>query len=361
VRVGVDGRSLVGGGARGVAHYTSALLGALAAEFPGDEWRVLLPRGPVGPLPPGLTPVRSPLPGRVLFGAAALARRPRLEDLLGGDVDVVWAPAPAPLAVGRRTPFVLTVHDRSWEQRPADFTRYERAWHRAGRLPALARRADRVLCDAEVVRRDLLAAWGLAAERVQAVHLAPAPGAVAPVRPAPAPPPGARYLLFVGALEPRKAPDVLVAAHARARADGLESELWLAGTGRLGPRLDGPGVRRLGHVADAERAALYAGALALVLPSRLEGFGLAPVEALATGTPVVAGDLPVLREVLGDDGALWVTPGDADGLARALLRVEREPDLRAALARAGRTATAGLSWAATARATRAVLAEAAAR
>jgi len=45
VRVGVDGRSLVGGGARGVAHYTAALLEALAAAFPGDEYRVLLPRG----------------------------------------------------------------------------------------------------------------------------------------------------------------------------------------------------------------------------------------------------------------------------------------------------------------------------
>jgi glycosyltransferase involved in cell wall biosynthesis len=356
VRVGVDGRSLVGGGARGVAHYTSALLGALAAGFPEDEWRVLLPRGPVGTLPAGLRPVRSALPGRVLFGAAALAGRPRLDELLGPELDVVWAPAPAPLAVGRGVPLALTVHDRSWEERPQDFTRYERAWHRLARPRALARRAARVICLTQVGRADLIGAWGVDPARVRAIHSAPA---VAPTAPETRPRRGPPYLLFAGALEPRKAPDVLVAAHALARAQGLAAELWLAGDGRLAPELARPGVRLLGHVGDRELARLYAGATALVLPSHLEGFGLPPAEALAAGTPAVLGDLPVFRELLGDDGALYVRPGDAPGLAAALLAVERDPALRDGLIRAGGAAVAGLSWTATARATRAVLAEAA--
>ena len=138
MRVGVDGRSLVGGGARGVAHYTGALLEALAAAFPDDEYRVLLPRGRAA-VPRGIVPVRHPLPARALFGAAALAGRPTPASLLPGS-DVLWAPAPAPLAVGD-APFVLTVHDRSWEQRPGDFTPYERAWHAAARPRRLARRA----------------------------------------------------------------------------------------------------------------------------------------------------------------------------------------------------------------------------
>ncbi len=366
MRVGVDGRSLVGDGARGVAHYTGALLAALASQFPDDEWRVLLPRGPAAALPDGVRAVPSALPGRVLFGAAALTGRPRLDALLGGGLDVVWAPAPAPLATGR-TPFVLTVHDRSWEQRPGDFTAYERVWHRLARPRTLARRAARILCDAEAVRADLVAAWDLDAARVHAVHLAPAmshqvgaPALAAAPRPPRLSPPPSGYVLFVGALEPRKAPDVLVAAHARARAAGLRAELWLAGEGRLGAGLDSPAVRRLGHVDDDWLRSLYAGALALVLPSHLEGFGLPPVEALSAGTPVIASDLPVLREVLGDGGALYAGAGDIDALAAALLRVEREPELRARLVDTGRETTAGLSWEATARATRAVLAEAAA-
>lgn len=342
MRVGVDGRSLVGGGARGVAHYTGALLEALAAEFPDDEYRVLLPRGRAA-VPRGVVPVRHPLPARALFGAAAVAGRPRLDDLL--DADVLLLPAPAPVAVGA-TPYVLTVHDRSWEQRPEDFTRYERAWHAAARPRRLARRAARVLTDTEAVRQDLVRAWGLVPDRVRAVPLAPRrfpPGDAVP-----------STFLFVGALEPRKAPDLLVDAFLRARSRGLEAELVVVGEGRLDPR--GPGVRRLGRVDDL--GALYASALAVVLPSWLEGFGLPPVEGLAAGAPAIVSDLPVFREVLGD-GALYVPPGDAEALADSLLALAQDPALRARLLEAGRAKIAPLSWAETARRTRAVLAEAA--
>jgi glycosyltransferase involved in cell wall biosynthesis len=343
VRVGVDGRSLVGGGARGVAHYTGALLEALAAEFPDDEYRVLLPRGRAA-VPRGVVPVRHPLPARALFAAAAVAGRPTLASLLPGS-DVLWAPAPAPLAVGA-APLVLTVHDRSWEQRPGDFTPYERAWHAAARPRRLARRAARVLTDAEAVRGDLIRAWGLSADRVRAVPLAPRR-----FPPSSSPP---SSFLFVGALEPRKAPDLLVDAFLRARARGLEAELVVVGEGRLDPR--GPGVRRLGRVDDL--GALYAGALAVVLPSWLEGFGLPPVEGLAAGAPAIVSDLPVFREVLGE-GALYVPPGDAEALAEALLSLERDPALRGRLLAAGQARIAPLTWAETARRTRAVLGEAA--
>ncbi len=344
MRVGVDGRSLVGGGARGVAHYTAALLEAMAAAFPDDEYRVLLPRGRAM-VPRGVVPVRHPLPARVLFGAAAASGRPRLDALV--EADVLFAPAPAPLAIGD-TPLVLTVHDRSWEERPQDFTRYERLWHAAARPRTLARRAAGVLCDTEVVRGEVVREWGVPESRVHTVPLAPrpTPGATEKSRDP--------YFLFVGALEPRKAPDVLVGAFLRARERGLDAELVIVGAGRLDPQ--GPGVLRLERAEDL--GTLYAGALALVLPSWLEGFGLPPVEAIAAGTPAIVSDLPVLREVLGD-GALYVRPGDAAGLADALLSVARDPDMRARLLAAGRAAIAPLSWAETARRTRAVLAEAA--
>ena len=352
MRVGVDGRSLVGGGARGVAHYTAALLEALAAEFPDDEYRVLLPRGQAM-VPRGVVPVRHPLPSRVLFAPAALGR-PRLDRLVG-PVDVVWAPAPAPLAPGD-VPFVLTVHDRSWEVRPGDFTGYERAWHAAARPRWLARRATAVLCDAAAVREELLTEWRLDPARVHTVHLAARQlGPSAPTPGAPSPAAGAPYFLFVGALEPRKAPDLLADAFLLARRRGLEAELVFAGDGRLDPR--GPGIRRLGQVDDL--GSLYAGALAVVLPSWLEGFGLPPVEGLAAGSPAIVSDLPVFREVLGG-GALFVPPGDVVALADALLELASDLGLRARLLEAGRAKIAPLSWAETARRTRAVLAEVAA-
>jgi glycosyltransferase involved in cell wall biosynthesis len=351
MRVGVDARHLTAG--RGVARYTRALLGALAAGFPEDEWVAFVPgREPVRALPAGVGLVRHPLPGRALFGAAAVARRPRLDRLLGGAVDVVWAPAPAPLAVSPDVPLVLTVHDRSFEERPADYTPYERLWHRLARPRALAARADAVVCDTDAGREDLARAWG-----VRATVVAPGVLGTAPTEtPSAGAPP---YLLFVGALEPRKAPDVLAAAYARARARGLAADLVVVGDGRMA--IDGAGVRRVAAATDdAALAALYAGALAVVAPSWLEGFGLPPVEAAALGTPSVVSDLPVFAETLGD-GALRVAPGDADGLADALLRIAADGALRERLGAAARQAAARYDWASAAERMHDVLARAAAR
>ena len=104
MRVAVDGRSLrTAAPARGVSVYLDCLLAELRRSFPEDH----------------LEPV---VDGRLSRAAAAAVGRPRLDRLAGG-CDVVWAPAPAPLAVSRGVPLVLTVHDRSWEQRHGDHTR----------------------------------------------------------------------------------------------------------------------------------------------------------------------------------------------------------------------------------------------
>lgn len=326
----------MGGAGRGVAHYTSALLTALAAAFPQDDWRVVVPRGAVRP-PRGVELVRVGVPGRLLYGAAAVAARPRLDRLAGG-CDVVWAPAPAPLAVSRDMPLVVTVQDRSWERRPQDFTSYERAWHALARPRALARRAARVLTTTEVGRRDVVAAWRLEPDRVVAAHLAPAIPVTGQREG------GAPYVLFVGALEPRKAPDVLARAAALAGV-----RVVVVGDGRVPV----PGLERAGRVSAERLSALYGGALAVALPSRLEGFGLPAIEALSHGTPVVASDLPEVREVLGD-AATYVPAGDAEALAAALRDHAERPR------RADPAVVAHLSWEATARATHAALAEAAA-
>lgn len=305
-----------------MAHYTSALLEALAAAHPEDELRPFVPRH-----------------SRIVFGCAALFGRPRLDALTGG-ADVVWIPAPAPIAISPAVPYVLTIHDLSWLQRPADFTRYERLWHRLARIDRLAARAAAVVCSSAATRDDVLATFAVRPDRVHVVHAgvsAPAPAAAGPARDRP-------YVLAVGALEPRKAPDVLARAHALARARGLEADLVFAGRGRLAESLRGDGVHVLGHVDDL--GALLRDALALVMPTYLEGFGFPPLEAALAGTPAIVSDLPVFAETLGD-AALRVPPGDAAALADALLRVERDAALRAGLAARARAAAEGLTWART--------------
>jgi glycosyltransferase involved in cell wall biosynthesis len=360
--VGIDGRSLAGAQAgRGVAHYTRSLLEALAAAHPHDRWRVLLPGRQGVTVPAEVEPVRTRVPSRLVFGAAALTGRPRLDRLLDGGLDVTWAPAPAPLAQSPEVPMALTVHDLSFQQRPRDYTLYERAWHRLARLGALARRAARVLAVSQATRAAALEHWRLDPARVVVVP----PGVTRPAAP---PDPEAarrrhglpeRFLLFVGALEPRKAPDVLARAYARARADGLDAALAVVGRGRLEAKLQGPGVHRLGNVADrAELESLYAGALAVVMPSWAEGYGLPPLEAAACGTPAVVSDLPVFAETLGA-AALRAPPGDAEALARALVQVGADGPMRARLAQAAGSAIGGRTWERAAALARAALVEAA--
>jgi glycosyltransferase involved in cell wall biosynthesis len=371
-----------------VARYLRCLLAALAEGWPEDELVVVVAGAGEPSLPgaPNVRIVRTRVPGRMVFGTAAVAGRPRLDRLAGG-CDVAWAPAPAPVAVSDRVPLVLTVHDLSFEE-AADFTRYERLWHRLARPQEVARRATRVICPSGAVREAAMARWGLAPEKVRVVRSgagkawepgdagarergdpgarergdpgAPEPGgpgarAAGPLPAALAEP----YVLAVGALEPRKLPGVLVEAHALARSRGLRAGLVFAGDGPLKGELERTHATVLGHVPDPVLDALYAGALALACVSRDEGFGFTPVEALTRGTPVVVADLPVFGETLGD-GAIRVPSRDTEALADALLRLEQEPGLRERIVAAGREAVAGLSWERAARETRAILAEAAA-
>jgi glycosyltransferase involved in cell wall biosynthesis len=132
------------------------------------------------------------------------------------------------------------------------------------------------------------------------------------------------YLLFVGAIQARKDPlAAAVAAHEVGLplvAVGPEREATLA---RI---LRQAGVTMRGYVEKEELAGLYRGAAALVLPSRYEGFGLPVLEAMASGTPVVASDDPALREVAGDaavyagddlTGAIRTALADRDRLVAA--------------------------------------------
>jgi glycosyltransferase involved in cell wall biosynthesis len=133
-----------------------------------------------------------------------------------------------------------------------------------------------------------------------------------------------RYALFVGAVQARKDP---LAALAQARAAGLR--LVVAGPEKepeLARRLRDGGAELRGWVEKPELADLYRGAVALLLPSRYEGFGIPALEAMASGTPVVVSADPALREVVGDAAAPSLEAAAAErgryrqlGLARAKL------------------------------------------
>jgi glycosyltransferase involved in cell wall biosynthesis len=238
-------------------------------------------------------------------------------------------------------PAVVTVHDLSFERDPSLMSRRDRAIFRLA-VPRAVRRAARVLTVSERTKRDLVDLYGVDPKRV-----AVTPHGVDPAF-SPGVAPRDSYLLLVGAVQRRKNP--LAAADAAAE---LGMRLVVVGPSRdsgLVRALVARGAEVRGYVERNELVELYRGAAALVMPSHYEGFGLPVVEAMATGTPVVAAPDAALREV-ADDAAVFVEPDDlAAGVRRAL--AERDTLVAAGLRRA-----ATFSWDETARRTLAVYRE----
>ena len=240
-------------------------------------------------------------------------------------------------------PAVVTIHDLSFEQGDSMMGRLDRLTFRT-MVPRAARRAARVLAVSERTRHDLIELYGISPERIVVT-----PNGVDPVFvPGSGSSDGSSYVLFVGAIQRRKNP---LAAAAAAAELGLP--LVVAGPRKepeLARELERRGARLLGYVEKPELARLYRGAACLVLPSRFEGFGLPVLEAMASGTPVVAAPEPALREVAGDAAVYAEPEGLADGIRRALRERER-------LVAAGLERAREFSWERTARRTVAVYRE----
>jgi glycosyltransferase involved in cell wall biosynthesis len=221
-------------------------------------------------------------------------------------------------------PAVVTVHDLSFLTDVMPLR--DRLVFRTV-VPHAVRRARRVVTVSERTRRDLVARYGLPEERVIV-----APNGVDPAFSPSGRPRTHDYLLFVGAIQGRKDP---LAAAAAAAEVGLP--LVVVGPTkdeRLAGELEALGADLRGYVPQEELAELYRGAACLLIPSRFEGFGLTLLEAMASGTPVVAADEPALREV-GGDAAVYALPEGMGGAIRAVLG-RREQRVAAGLARASR-------------------------
>ena len=216
-------------------------------------------------------------------------------------------------------------------------------WFRglAARILAGFRRAAVVFHNTRAVGDELLK-WKLV-EPGRLIHapLAPAPEFV-PDGPAE----GGTYLLHVGSCVPRKRIDVLLGVYDRVRRRRPDVQLIQAG-GWFDPvqrdRADALGVRQVRDLSRGQLAELYRGAAAVLVPSEAEGFGLPVLEALACGAPVVASDIPALREV-GGSAVTFRPVGDLPAWDDVVMQVLDAGRDRGAVERLARAGT--FSWAA---------------
>jgi glycosyltransferase involved in cell wall biosynthesis len=157
-----------------------------------------------------------------------------------------------------------------------------------------------------------------------------------------------RYFIFIGTLQPRKNIAGLVQAYARyrARTDNPAALVLAGGKGWLFDEgwIHGiDGVYLPGYIDEVDKGALYAGAVALIFPSLYEGFGFPVIEAMHSGTPVIASNTSSLPELVGDAG-LSVDPYDADMIAVAMHQMDTDEALRARLIAAGELQAANFTW-----------------
>ena len=367
MRVGLDATPLLGP-RTGVGRYVAGLVEAMT-ELPGGEpdeivlvpftWRGTADLALVAPAARQVRRRRRRLPMRLLQAAWAALPFPPVE-WLAGQVDVFHATNfVAPPA--RRAATVVTVHDLTYLRYPEMVTAASARFRDL--VPRALGRGATVCTPTAAVGAEVADAYRLPPERlvVTPLGVGPAWRTAAPADPAWLAANGLpeRYLLFVGNREPRKNLPTLLAAYRELLADppanpGGVPPLVLVGPAGWGEALDLAGlpaeaVRTPGYLPEDDLARVVTGAAALVFSSWYEGFGLSALEALACGTPVVATDLPALREVLGDQAEL-VPPGDAAAMAAALAKVLGDPGGEPARA-ARRARAAAFTWAACAQAT----------
>lgn len=344
MRVAFDTTPLVLGGG-GVATYARELLAGLGEQRDLDVIPVC--HGPSAA-------VRGNL-GRIIAGMGReLLWHPRGLDhaAKAAGADLIHTPASLPV-ISRAVPVVMTIHDAIPWRHPEWFTRANalQQRHLVGRA---ARRATRIITVSQSARRDLIETLGIQSDRIEAVYEGISPSFAPRHRD---PEWLARrfavtgpVVLSVGTPEPRKNLPSVLQAYARVVASIPSATLLLVGGhGWRNADLDTaigrtPGrVVRTGYIDFHELTRVYASADCLLFPSLMEGFGFPPLEAMASGTPVVCSDQPSLPEIVGE-AAITADPMDVDGLASGVATILTDRRIAEDMRQRGLAHAASFTW-----------------
>lgn len=356
----------------GLGTYARELLGALIEQGGANEYYALYhsPR----PLAPSDAPLdrvpmfRVPLdakPWRMSVLAAYYTGRTMDRWLPVSDLFHATDHLLPPL---RHSTSVFTIHDLIFRFYPQYHLPLNR-WFLTLMLPKFMRRADAIIAVSENTRRDVTRLMQIPRDKITVIYegvgreFTPVPDSETLARARDKFKLPARFILFLGTIEPRKNLTALFDAYAAL----LKREPDLAPlvvAGRKGwlyePILKrardlgiSERVHLLGWVDSSDAPALYRLARVFVFPSLYEGFGLPPLEAMACGTPVVCSNASSLPEVVGDAG-IPVDPHDTGALAQAIARVLADDALRADLSARGLVQAGKFTWERAARETLAV-------
>jgi glycosyltransferase involved in cell wall biosynthesis len=317
MRIGIDARKIAD---FGIGTYIRGLLQELARDS-DDTYVAFAPQRLAHRIPAGMEHISIDAPHYSIREIVILGRAADRAKL-----DLFHAPHY--VVPFTRVPFVVTIHDLIHLRNPNPIARLY-ARQMIGRA---VRRSRHVLTVSKAVKCEIVSTFGCADD-----HVVVTPNGVgAPFSESGKAAEGS-YFLYVGNDKPHKNVDVLVDAFSK--VDGASLVLTGGAFERFKSR---EGVVVTGFVHDTELGALYRGAIALVMPSREEGFGLPALEAMASGCAVITSNAAALVEITGD-AALHVEP-DAASLADAMTRIASDESLRRTLAARGVARAKNFTW-----------------
>jgi glycosyltransferase involved in cell wall biosynthesis len=258
---------------------------------------------------------------------------------------------------GHNKKLICTIHDLAVLRFPEMFTpghRTRLAWFTKSAVD----RSNRIIADSEATKRDLCEFYKINPEKIDVVHLGVNSSLFHPHKISPRD--QTPYILAVGALQPRKNYSLLIRAFERLceiwqeplelRIAGQRGWMWQPLEEQVKNSPVAKRIHLLGYVPETELPTLYATATMFAMPSLYEGFGIPLLEAMASGTPILAANNSSLPEVVGDS-ALLLDANDVNVWTHSMLKLLKDPKLCDEMTTKGLARARKFSWEETARKT----------
>lgn len=298
---------------------------------------------------------RTKVPNKFLNLSLSLLRWPKVDKLIGKNINILWVPDPRPAPVSKKCKKITTFHDLSFEDFKYSFNFKTRLWHKVLRPKKEAEEASHIITPSEFTKSQLVEEYNVSPDKITVIseaaaeHLKPLdfPKSFELIKRKYKLPD--QYFLCLSTLEPRKNIEGIIRAYTEWQY-GNKATVALVIAGKECPGIFAelkiqkhPLIHLTGFVDEEDKSLLYQHAMAFLYPSLYEGFGLPILEAMQCGTPVITSDATAMPEVAGD-AAILVNPNAPHELKLAMDEIYRDEDRRKELIEKGFEQAKKFSW-----------------
>jgi glycosyltransferase involved in cell wall biosynthesis len=355
MKIGIDVRCLMQEHYSGVSWYTYSLLRAMMRMSQDNEYILFYNNSKDIKMPvfdsPQFSYRKFNYPNKLLNSSFNFFDLPQVDKMIG-PVDAFFMPNINFISLSDKCKKVITVHDLSYLRYPHFWTVKSRLWHKTLLYKQILQKADAIIAVSHSTKTDLIELLNIPSEKIKVIHegvsdkFRPVLNQVELARVKKKYNLPAKFILYLATLEPRKNVDGIIDAYNKL---GLDVPLIIGGgVGWKSRRIQklaakNTNIRLVGYVDEIDKRALYTLSNLFVYPSYYEGFGLPPLEAMACGTPVIAGANSSQLEVLGSAGLL-VDPHNVEDIAQAIDVMLSDDSLREKMIDNGLLQSSKFNW-----------------